>query len=280
MRDTLQQTESVVKFKPLQYLFLAAISLVLTGLILNPDKNIVDWFYLIWVTTTGIFITYRFNDSVDQSDGFRFNFKDFFSNKLNAFIILQFILIMLPISYYYLSEFRFYLLGVMFFLGMLYSVNIDYKNIKFRLKHIFLVKNILIGLCWGGLVLIGSNNINENSTIALTFIAIIQVFIGSSIRDLNDIEQDTIEYVRSIPIVLGVNNTFILFHLLNTLCLIFGLLYLEDSSFYLGISIIFIWRLFVLFKIQKDIHHLFWTQKMNLLTCSIIFLGTLISWIL
>ena len=56
-------TETI--FKPLKYFFLAAVSLLATGLLVQKSSNLNEWFFLIWSTFTGIFLTYRFNDFID-----------------------------------------------------------------------------------------------------------------------------------------------------------------------------------------------------------------------
>lgn len=270
---------SEVYFKPLLYFYLGAISLLATGLAINPIFKWADAFFLIWSTITGIFLTYRFNDFIDQSEGFKFDLAKFLKEKSHIFAIVQFLILMLPLAVQYLSTMRIITLGVMFVLGLAYSVNLEFKNFKFRIKHIFLLKNILIGLCWAGLIAVGANNLNEDLTIALVCFTTIQVFIGSSIRDLNDIEKDSEEYVHSIPVVLGPHKSFILYHLLNlSSFFVFYLLYPQTLNL-IGALIATLWRMLLLVKIQQRPNNRLWSQRLNLLTCSVIFIGQIPSWI-
>jgi 4-hydroxybenzoate polyprenyltransferase len=258
-----------VVFKPLLYFCIAALSLLMSGLLVNPVYSPIDWILLIWATVTGIFITYRFNDAIDQTDNFDFRPKEFLKNKINLFIILQFILVVFPLGLSILSWFRFWLLGAMFALGMLYSVKFG----SFRLKHVFFVKNFLIGICWGGLVLIGANNMQDQVALSLFILASIQVFIGSSIRDINDIDQDSQEYVHSIPVVIGIDNSIIFFHALNTLSLVLGMLMLGKSVYLAAFALVYLWRMLLLVQIRKNPQNLIWSQRLNLLSCLVIFIG-------
>jgi 4-hydroxybenzoate polyprenyltransferase len=268
---------SEIKFKPLHYFYLAAVSLLASGLLMQEQQDWKEWFFLIWSTFTGIFLTYRFNDFIDGSRNFEFNFKKFFSNKLHIFVVIQLILILTPLSFIYLSYFRFILLCVLGFFGFLYSVKFDLSGKTFRIKHIFIVKNLLIGLCWGGLVLLGSDSVDRADIFSLFLFCTIQVFIGSTIRDITDLETDTTEYVNSLPVVLGVKKTLIVLNLLNLFALISPYFLITNIYNYIPIIITFLWRTIVLYKLVSS-KSKNWSQKYNLLTCFTIFIGQLIAW--
>jgi 4-hydroxybenzoate polyprenyltransferase len=268
---------SEIKFKPLHYFYLAAISLLASGLLMQGQQDWIEWFFLIWSTFTGIFLTYRFNDFIDGSKNFEFNFKKFFSSKLHIFVVIQLILVLTPLALIYLSYFRFILLSVLCFFGMLYSVKFEFSGKVFRLKHVFIVKNFLIGICWGGLVLLGADSIDNADILSLFIFATIQVFIGSTIRDITDLESDTTEYVNSLPVVLGVRKTLFVLNMLNIIALIYPLLLLGNFNNYIPVMITFIWRAIVLHKMTST-QSTIWSQKYNLLTCFTIFIGQLIAW--
>lgn len=270
---------SEIKFKPLLYFYLAAISLLASGLLMQEQQDWKEWFFLIWSTFTGIFLTYRFNDFIDGSKNFEFNFKKFFSNKLHIFVVIQLILILTPLSFIYLSYFRFVLLSVLCIFGMLYSFKFEVAGKLFRIKHIFIVKNLLIGICWGGLVLLGSDFVDTADILSLFLFSTIQVFIGSTIRDITDLESDTTEYVNSLPVVLGEKKTIIVLNCLNLFALIIPYFLITNFNNYIPIGITFVWRTIVLLKVVSS-KSKNWSQKYNLLTCFTIFIGQLIAWTL
>lgn len=252
-------------FKPLRNFMAAALSLVLAGVTLNPESNTISIFTLFWITFSGVFIIYRLNDFIDQSRNFKFSVKLFLKNKLHLAMVIQWVLLLIPFTLFYLSEFRFYLLVAIFLLGLLYSINFKINNFTFRIKHIFLLKNIFIGLGWGGLILFGANNYSSGTFHLFSFAAI-QVLIGSIIRDIPDIEKDRIEKVHSLPVTFGVNKTIIFLHCINILQLIF--------FYQISYIAVIIWREIVLFGVQKRNNDILWTQKFNLLTCGMILLWT------
>lgn len=268
------------KFKPLKYFFLAANSLLAAGLLVHNNQDLSDWIFLIWSTYTGIFLTYRFNDFIDANENLDFDWKAFISVKIHLLVILQFAFLLVPLSLYYISPFQFTTLGIAGFLGFLYSLKFQIRNTEVRLKHIFFLKNFLIGICWGILPLIGSDDFSKNTSIALFILASIQVFIGSTVRDFTDIAQDTKEYVRSLPIVLGKRNTLVVLHLLNLISMLIYIYIVSFGVYSIPAILTFAWRILILNAVNKDHNNTFWSQKMNLLTCFIIFLGQFITWTL
>jgi len=266
-------------FKPLHFFYLAANSLVAAGLLTKNNQEPLEWLFLMWAGFTGIFLTYRFNDFIDADAELRFDYKKFLKDKAHLIVILQLIFILTPLSFIYLSEFRVYILAIAGFLGFLYSVKIEVGSFTLRLKHIFVVKNLLIGLCWGALVLVGADQIETPVVQTLFIFTSIQVFIGSTIRDLTDIDKDTQEYVNSLPVVMGFNNTIKVLAMLNFLALIFVFIYLPSSLLTLPYIVTFLWRKWVLFKLGNPNELKFWSQRMNLLTCFIIFIGQFFIWL-
>src|SRR5690606_13901529 len=95
------------------------------------------------------------------------------------------------------------------FMAVVYSQPFRLKNRMFVLKNVFLLKNLLIGFSWGLLVFIGAGEISSNATVYLFFFAVIQVFIGSAVRDVSDISSDSANGVKSLPVVFGVNNAIL-----------------------------------------------------------------------
>ncbi len=269
-----------MQFKSLSPFYLAALSLLGTGFILNPQREWLDILFLGWICICGIYLVYRLNDFIDQTDGFRFEYDKFLSDKMRLFFSLQ-LLLVIPIALFNLSFFRFCILSAAAFAGFLYSYKIDFGKRFFRLKHIFLLKNILIGLGWGGLVLVGSNQLDQLSSVFAIF-ASVQVFIGSSIRDIGDIEKDSKDGVQSMPVVLGVAGALkILFFINITLFSLLWSLWFSQTITRLLIIPLFItccWRALVINRVAHS-SDMRWQQKWNLWTCNILFIGTTSIWI-
>jgi 4-hydroxybenzoate polyprenyltransferase len=271
----------MMQFKSLSPFYLAALSLLSTGFVLNPQKEISELVFLAWICISGIYLVYRFNDFIDQTAGFEFDYRNFFSNKFRFFFSFQ-LLLLIPISLMQLSLFRFVILGLAALAGFLYSYNVEFKQIHFRLKHIFLLKNILIGFGWGGLLLVGANQLNSVSFLYFLFSSL-QVFIGSTIRDISDIDKDRNDGVHSMPVVLGATETLRILQVINGfifLCLF--ILWFADLGIrllILPLALTSLWRSLVISQISNSID-LRWQQKWNLWTCNILFLGTITTWIL
>ncbi len=88
--------------------------------------------------------------------------------------------------------------------GVAYSLSFATKTSvnAFRIKNLFVVKNVVIGLGWGLLILLGAGRASF-PVVAVALFASIQVFIGSSLRDLLDIEEDRRAHVETLPVRLG-----------------------------------------------------------------------------
>jgi 4-hydroxybenzoate polyprenyltransferase len=271
----------MMQFKSLSPFYLAALSLLGTGFVLNPNKEILELVFLAWICISGIYLVYRFNDFIDQTAGFKFDYKKFLANKVRFFFSFQ-LLLLIPFALVHLSLFRFIILSLAAVAGFLYSYKVDFKQIHFRLKHIFLLKNMLIGFGWGGLLLVGANQLNSVSFLYFLFSSL-QVFIGSTIRDISDIDKDRNDGVHSMPVVLGSIETLRILKLINGfIFLSLFILWFVDLGIrflILPLALTSLWRSLVIFQISNSTD-LRWQQKWNLWTCNILFLGTITTWIL
>lgn len=232
-----------------------------------------------WCGICGVFIIYRFNDIIDQTHDLRFNVNRLLHNKLNLFFIIQFVFISFPVLLNLLSPFRVHILLSICFLGILYSINFRFMKKNYRIKNIFILKNLFIGILWGGLILAGAGHANSNLIIGLFAFACIQVLIGSTIRDIPDIDRDKLNNVNSFPAVLGINNSILLLHGFNIFSIILGFIIEPQNEFLLLMGITVAWRFYVLFKIKKQSDSKIWTQTFNLLTCFLIFIISLLQFI-
>jgi 4-hydroxybenzoate polyprenyltransferase len=93
---------------------------------------------------------------------------------------------------------------VPFFVGVLYSRGIPLGNRKIKLKGGSGIKNIVIGITWGGtigLVIASTGQIAAAMVICIYFG--LKLFINSTIFDLKDMEGDLAAGIRTLPISLG-----------------------------------------------------------------------------
>ena len=105
-----------------------------------------------------------------------------------------------------------------FAVGILYSQGIPFKGRTIKLKGGFGVKNLVIGLTWGGtigLVILSSGQVLAGAVIALYFG--LKLFINSTIFDLKDVKGDLAAGIYTLPVVLGETK---LKYLLFSLCIV------------------------------------------------------------
>lgn len=273
MSTALPQT----RYKQLSFFFLAANSLVLAGTLTQVTMDYVEMALLAWCGICGIFIIYRLNDFIDQEHNMSFNIKRFFEVRLHVLFMMQFFLITLPVCFYMLSGFRIVILAGIAFLGILYSLTFRVNEHNYRLKNIFLVKNLFIGISWGALVLVGAGTHSSVYVKALFLFCSAQVIIGSIIRDIPDIEKDREGMVNSLPVLYGEKITLTTLHVLNLLSLLSAYLVQWQGSFIVLITVTISWRaLALLFTAQNPLSRK-WTQAANLFTCLLIFIILLIQ---
>lgn len=265
-----------MKFKNLLLFFVASSSLIVSGFIVGNTKDLYQLGLLLWCNFTGVFLVYRLNDSIDQNRDLKFNIISFFAIPLHKLVVLQFLIVLIPLSVIYLNSFILTILSIAASLGILYSINFKIGAYQFRLKNVFLVKNLLIGLTWGSLVLIGAGSL-VNPFLTLLFVfASTQVFLGGMIRDIPDLEKDKLAKVQSFPVILGVPATISFMHLVN----IGVASYVMYTMFHWQIVVFFgvptLWRSINIYLVGKSPSNREWSQYMNLFTCVIILLMLLL----
>jgi 4-hydroxybenzoate polyprenyltransferase len=105
-----------------------------------------------------------------------------------------------------------------FAVGILYSCGIPFKGKQLKLKGGFGIKNIVIGITWGGtigLVIASTGQLVAAMAIGIYFG--IKLFINSTIFDLKDVKGDLAAGIQTLPVVLG---ELKLKHLLFSVCII------------------------------------------------------------
>lgn len=107
---------------------------------------------------------------------------------------------------------------------ILYSVDLEKQFRIPRLKKILLFKNIFTILIWVFVVVIIPHIYLHRSLDKLSLIAMIQVFeflfINALVCDINDVEGDLKNGVKTVPVVIGRRNTFITALTINTVSII------------------------------------------------------------
>lgn len=275
--DSVKNIKAEINYKNLLWFYIASVSLLVSGFIISYNQPLLTLFTLIWCIISGLFLIYRFNDYVDQDVELRFNIYHFLYLPLNLIMFLQLIFITIPITVYLIEKETLYVLSLSSVLGFLYSVNFQFNNRSFKLKNVFFVKNALIGIVWGSLVLIGSNNIFQTNIIPLFLYASIQVFIGGVIRDIPDLKKDKSNNVKSFPVVLGTNFTINILHLINFMSIILIFFNYNNLLIFTVFLIPFIWRSCNLLLLNSLSNNLTITEWMNLFTCVLILISTIIS---
>jgi 4-hydroxybenzoate polyprenyltransferase len=271
MSRDISNTGKEVQFKNLIWFFLASNSLILSGYFVSPRLSYFQLILLIWINFTGVFLVYRLNDCIDQHRDLKFNIKSFFSYRLHQIIVALFVFGVIPLSIIFLNSFVLSLLIIGAVLGIIYSINFKIGKKEFRLKNVFLIKNLLIGIVWGSLVLLGAGtNISVAANLIFIF-ACVQVFIGGIIRDIPDIEKDRNSGVKSFPVKIGIPATIKLLHIVNVAS--FFVVFLKLSSLMVlgpvfGVTVL--WRIRNLNLLAEEPNNRKWSQVMNLVTCVLI----------
>jgi 4-hydroxybenzoate polyprenyltransferase len=260
-----------------KYLLLsvAALALFLTGIVSPMAEPVtpISLFLMIWGCVSGVIIVYRFNDYANKQQSPWKNAQTFFLNPTNTIVVLQFFLIGIPLSVIYLTAFQFNLLALAGITGIFYAVNFKLGSFTWMAKHLPGFKNFLIGMVWGMLFLIGYGKLDGPYALSLFLFISAQVFIGSSIRDLSDIENDRTKNLKTLAVLLPTNQALFLLHLINIISLVVYFLF-EDLNFTLFL-IPALWRAMNLFFIQQQGIRWIWTQAVNLMTCVVILLTTI-----
>lgn len=160
--------------------------------------------------------------------------------------------------------------------GFLYTYPFARQNRKFRFKSVLFLKNILIGISWGFLILLGANKISESSLLMAALFVSIQVTIGSIIRDFDDLEEDQKNSVRTIPLELGFPSSIYLMQALNFFSgfvLFFGFCWNPELKvLWLLWSLVIIYRGVLIELIRRKGARSFLLQQVNVAACGFILL--------
>ena len=249
----------------IKLLFLiAAISLVLSGIVLIQPASDTHALASVYIATIGTWLLYGFD------------FRDPLKTGWQRLFVLQLVLAVV-LGFYFLDTFQIGLLLAIALLSILYQFKIPLIAQRFHLKRFLLVKNVLIGLSWAALVPFGARTFDDTAVQFLFWFVAIQVGYGSVIRDISDIEHDARQQLRTLPIYFGVPKTLLFLHLINILSLFLCLLFVGFDPFswlfQLSFVVVF-YKALILLQVQLNHRKLIWTQYLNILTCLLIFMLT------
>lgn len=105
-----------------------------------------------------------------------------------------------------------------FIVGILYSQGLSLGHTQIKLKGGCGIKNIVIGITWGGtigLIIASTGQVAAAAVIGVYFG--MKLFINSTIFDIKDVEGDLAAGIRTLPVVMGVKK---LTYLLLSLCIV------------------------------------------------------------
>ena len=254
------------------FLHIAALSISMLGATFSEASSLSNYLSVVILTFSLIFIIYGFNDLCDY--GPKNNENDFLSFKKSLTLYFVATLLLVLFAFKYLPIIKSAALCSIIFLGISYSLPMKIFNKKIKIKNIFIVKNIYIGLGWALLVLLGSGTFSAPYVLTVAAFVFIQVFIGSIMRDMDDLKEDKESKTESFPIRIGIRNTKTLLYVLNLMSLLLIFLSYEQN---LIVSLVFvlpvIWRHVLLSQVQVENLKSWVLQEANLFTCVLIFIS-------
>ena len=252
---------------------LAAVALTLAGYSYRNEADFNTVGLLIIGTIVLTSFVYFFNDVIDNFKNynwFRLFIGSRFGLSLLAFVAFQFVHLSffegVSLSSYYL------ILAI----GLSYSFKIPLGLGPVRFKNYYYLKNFFIALGWSLLLFYGHGQWNNYEFQLLALFVFFQVFIGSSIRDIADIESDSQDGVNTLPVRLGIPATLMRLHFVNFISCIVILLDGLDSELVWMIPVV-AWRILNLETIRKRPTAQFNLQFVNLFTCVLIFISRVVA---
>lgn len=164
--------------------------------------DIVPNLLLVIASSLIIYATYTLDRSLDNKED-EINHKEFTGASKITGLIASGIAILIGISIFF-SKQLFSPPVFPFIVGILYSRGIPLGNKNIKLKAGSGIKNLVIGLTWGGtlgLVIASTGQITAALVIGLYFG--MKLFINSTIFDLKDVKGDLAAGIRTLPVLLG-----------------------------------------------------------------------------
>ena len=257
------------QFRLIILFILAVFALLFTGILLNPISSVFETIVLLALSGGGTAIVYGYDFAQLKRDGYNELISNVLHSSLETLFFFLFVVLIAPLSFFYLSSFRINVLLVICLAGLIYSIPFKFYGKRMKLKHLVFVKNIFIGFSWGALILVGAGNFETSLIKAYFVFASLQVVVGSMIRDIADLEKDSLDGVVTVPVRFGVPVTIKVLHLLNVLSAL-PLIFLPLNQGLIAMLPVFFWRMLVISRVSRDRHSLLWSQTCNILTCLMI----------
>lgn len=270
MKPTQSILTLLIQRKSIIGLTISAISLVLFGCILAEFRQA---FLKIAIMLFTFWPIYVFDEWLDLKE------LDKNKRKSTFFQLMIGVGLSLATAFYLLSLLSFLSLLAIFILG--YSYNLHLPLIRNKPKQILFIKNIQIGAGWAFLVLFGAGSIQDLVIWAMIWSAFSQVVIGSVVRDVEDVNEDTINKIKTLPVHLGVSKSLLVLQYFNflsaTILILIGSF--TDTSLkliYAMLSVYFL-RFVQLFLLKKEVKNFTKFKSLNLLVCGMFFVFFLLA---
>ncbi|MBX9768627.1 MAG: UbiA family prenyltransferase [Bdellovibrionales bacterium] len=265
----------ILKRKSLGPLSAAALAIVFTGASFHPGDQLKQAFLASLVTVLLMIFVYGIDTLAD-----RYPAQDISRNEK---LTLAVILLLATITACFLPAASLISGLLILILGFSYSHSIPLKRSSnsFLLKSLFGVKNLWIGSAWGIGIYLGSGDFNSTPSFVTALFVTLQVFIGSCLRDIDDVEEDELRGIHTLPRTLGIDHTYSTLHFLNLLSGIFLLaVYPSGGHWIVMLWIPVIWRALNLEWLRRKAPGAWATQYMNLATCGVILSVRMVSYAL
>jgi len=247
---------------------LATLSLLIAGYWIHPSESLTHLLLLSYWCICGTWMVYGLEYSKRDNNSISSLFKALKKYKSQQLFVVHLILLT-PLFLYVISWHGIFALFLIALLGLVYSIELKFINTGFKLKQVFFLKNIIIGLAWGLLVLLGGNNYEDPALLTCFFLSTLQIIVGSILRDVADFNFDLKLNTKTVPIILGLKFTFPLLHLLNLLSASV-LLVFSDTWILFVVAFVVGWKALIIEKVRRNNNSILWTQTLNILTCPLI----------
>jgi 4-hydroxybenzoate polyprenyltransferase len=279
-KETTHPRFKLKKRKNLFPLLLAGLCLMGGGHLLADEQNWVQFSILALVIACGVVIIYGFNDLKDLPFKHENNRKYLTKSPSYMFTLWLFVVVCIPFGLVVLSYFQISIIVMIGLLGTLYSMNVEIGSILFHMKKVPFLKNLIIGICWGALMLLGFGEMDSFEVKILFVFISLQISLGSAIRDIADLEEDRALNVRTVPVILGIQKQLWLSHIFNATTLA-GLIFVPVGSLVYLVLISFVgFRFIHLLLLKRGFGNTLLTQQVNIGFCYLLFVMLLIGQLL
>ncbi len=246
-------------------LILCALSLILTGYILSGSNTLSALFVRMAFAIYGVITIYGISPLILESN----SYKEFLE-KVRWMVAIGLTLVLGALFF---LLFRFdpdpvpvlKIILTIGLIGLVYSLRFPIAGKRTRLKNIIVVKNLLIGVSWGLNVLLGAGDIGDQTVFTLFLFVSFQITMGSSIRDMQDIEKDKLMGIQTVPMVLGKTRSILLYFVLNVISLLALVLSPLNPIVIWVVLMVFGWRILHLIMLRRTRNREFWCQTYNIL---------------